>query len=168
MTVPPTYRISSANEWLGVFGSASKRPGELTSGKEIARQFKGVSQAVAAGQPERTTAGNSPADEARLSRKTQIAAAIDSIPIDMAPGLKPQLSAFLIIGVGHDDALQYSLDAIDRAAGQINGGDFDAARGILMAAISQLAPVNRAGGHTPPATQLAAPGRPSTAPRRMI
>ncbi|HMH67290.1 MAG TPA: hypothetical protein VK519_05150 [Pinirhizobacter sp.] len=168
MTVPSPYRISSANGWLGVFGSASKRPGELTNGKEIARQFKGVSQAVAARQPERTTAGNSPADEARLSRNTQIAATIDSIPIDMAPGLKPQLSAFLIIGVGSDDTLQYSLDAIDRAAEQIKGGHIDAARGILVDAVSQLAPGNQAGGHTPPATQPAAPGRPSTAPRRMI
>ena len=158
MTVPPTYRTSSANGWLEVFGSASKRPGEPANSKEIARQFKGVSQAVAAGQPERTTGGNNPAAEARRSRETQISGAIESIPIDMARGLKPQLSAFLIIGVGRDDALQHSLDAIGRAAVHIEDGNIDAARKILVDAIGQLAPGNRAGGHAPPATPPAAPG----------
>jgi tRNA A37 threonylcarbamoyltransferase TsaD len=164
MTVPPTSRISKANGWLEVFNSASKPTGERANGKEIARQFKGVSQTVAAGQPERNDAGNRPTDEARLSRNAQIFEAIKSIPLDMAPGLKPQLSAFLTMGVSCDDALQYSLTAIDHAAKKIKAGDIDAARVTLVNAISQLAPVNQAGGHTPPATQPAVPEGQARAP----
>ncbi|WP_250633983.1 hypothetical protein [Pinirhizobacter soli] len=161
MTVPSPYRTSSANGWLEVFGSASRRSGEPTFVKEIARQFKGVTQAVPAGQPEGTTVGNSRTDEARRSREARISHAIDSIPIDMAPSLRPLFSAFRIIGVGCDDALQYSLDTIDRAVVQVKGGYIDAARDILKDALSQLAPGIQA---TPPANPLTAPGRPVRPP----
>ena len=160
MTVHPTCRISSAKEWLGVFVSASKQPGEIAGGKAIASQLNGVAQAIPAGQPKGNTAGNIRVDEARRSREAQISHAIDSVPIDMAPGLRPLFAAFRIIGVGYDEALQPSLDAIDRAVVQMKGGFIDTARGILQDALSQLAPGNRAGGHAPPANPPAAPGRP--------
>ena len=163
MTVLPPSR-TSANGWLKVFGSPSEPPGELPIGKEIARQLKSVAQAVPARPPQGTTVGHIGTDEGRRSREAQISHAIDSVPIDMAPGLKPLFSAFRIIGVGHDDALQHSLDAIDRAAVQMKGGYIDAARIILKDALCQLAPVNSAGGRAPPASPLAAAGRPMRPP----
>ena len=164
MAVPPTYRISSANGWLGVFGSASKRSIDAVPLKEFARQFRGVAQAVSAGQPERNAVENIRTDEARRSRETQISDAIGSVPINMAPSLKPLFSAFLIIGVGHDNALQYSLDAIDRAAAAVRRGSIDEARDLLKNALSQLAPGVRAGGATPLTNPLTAPGRPERPP----
>jgi len=143
-----------------VFGSASNRPVEVAAGKDIAHRLKAVAQVVSTGQPEGTTAGNVRADanEARRSREEQISQAIDRLSVDMTPGLKPLFWAFRIIGVGHDEALQDSLDAINRAAEQMKRGSIDAARDILKDALSQLAPGNQTGGHTPPASQPIAPG----------
>lgn len=164
MTVPSTYRASSANGWLEVFGSANKRPGEVTAGKEIARQLKSVTQAVPADPPEGTPAGNILADEARHSRGKQISEAIDSISKAMPPSLQPLFCAFRIIGVGHDDALRQSLDIIDRAATQMKDGNIDAARKTLQNALGKLAPGNPAGDRTPPASASAAPGSPKRLP----
>lgn len=160
MTIPSTYRTSSANGWLGVFGSTSKRP-ELTTGKEVARQLKNVAQAVPAGQPEENSSRNS---SARRSREEAILDVIRNAPIDMAPDLRPLFSAFLIIGVGYDDALQYSLDAIDRAVVQMKSGSIDEAQDTLRGALSELAHGIQAGGPQPPANPLTAPGRPARPP----
>jgi hypothetical protein len=147
---------SRANGWSGVFGSANNRPVEVAAAKDIALRLKAVTQVVSTGQPEGTTAGNVRADaqEARRSREEQISQAIDRLSIDMTPALKPLFWAFRIIGVGHDDALQDSLDAINRAAEQMKRGSNDAARGILKDALSKLALGNLAGGHKPPAVNL--------------
>jgi hypothetical protein len=149
---------SRPNGWSGVFGSANNRPVEVATAKDIALRLKAVTQVVSTGQPEGTTAGNVRADEARRAREDQILNAIKGIAIDKAPGLKAQFAAFLTIGAGYDDALQYSLNAINRAAVQIHGEDNDAARDILLDAIGQLTLGHRAGGHTPPASQPIAPG----------
>lgn len=159
MTVPFTCFTSRANGWSGVFGSASNQPVVKATGKDIASQLKAVAQVVSTGQPEGTTAGNVRADvdEARRSREEQISHAIDRLSIDMTPGLKPLFWAFRIIGVGHDDAMQYSLDAIDCAAVRMKSGDIDAARDILKEALGKLAPGNQA-GDMPPASRPIAPG----------
>src|ERR1700754_241388 len=160
MTAPSTHRISSvhgsANAWLEVFNSLSK-PAETASEKKIVSQLNSVAQAVPAHQPDATTSGSIPSDEARLARKAQVTHAIHRLPKDMAEGMKAQLSAFLTIGVGREDALQCALDAINRAAVRFDGGHIHAARDILMSAIRQLAPCNQAGGHPPPAPPPAAP-----------
>lgn len=164
MTFPPTDRISSANGWLEVFGSASRRPSEPSSEKEIARRLKGVAQAAPAGQPEGNAAGTIRTDEARRSREARISHAIGSVPIDRAPALRPLFSVFLIIGVGHDDALECSLDAIGRATVQMKSGSIDAARDILRDALSLLALGIPASDSKSPANPLTTPGRPVRPP----
>lgn len=155
MTVPFIHFTSRANGWSGVFGSANNRPVEVTAAKDVALRLKAVTQVVATGQPEAATAGNirADADGARRSREGQISQAIDRLPIDLTPGLKPLFCAFRIIGVGHDDALRDSLDAINRAADQMKHGSIDAARDILKDALGKLTPGNQAGGPKPPASQ---------------
>ena len=160
MTVPFIHFTSRANGWSGVFGSANNRPVEVAAAKDVALRLKAVTQVVATGQPEAATAGNirADADEARRSREGQISQAIDRLSIDLTPGLKPLFWAFRIIGVGHDDALRDSLEAINRAADQMKRGSIDAARDILKDALGKLTPGNQAGGPKPPASQTMATG----------
>ncbi|HEY4144834.1 hypothetical protein [Pinirhizobacter sp.] len=154
MTTPITHRTSSANGWLGVFGSANRRTDESAAGKkDVVRRLTSVTQVGTADHPAGTDTRNTPVDEARRLREIRISRAIDSVPIDMAPRLKPKFLALRIIGAVGEADMQYALDAIDRACAYMTSGHPVAARDMLQEALNNL-PLNReAGGPTPPAAR---------------
>jgi hypothetical protein len=132
-----TFR-ASLNGWFRVFASASSRPGEPAASSTFARQLKGVAQAASALQQRESPTGSTCLDHARCSRVERISQAIANVPVGMALALKPQLSAFRIMGASGDAAMQHSLDAIAGAADQLKSGQTDAVRAMWIQALNTL------------------------------
>jgi hypothetical protein len=142
-----TFR-ASLNGWFRVFASASTRRDEPDAGSRFVRQLNGVTQATSAiKQGDSHKASGACPDHARRLREERISQAIANVPVDMARALKPQLSAFRIMGASGDEAMQHSLDAIDRAAGLLKGGQTELVRVMWIQALNAL-PTGKVSGST--------------------